>query len=419
MAEVESHSDELHKEDSIRFSKFLSGGGLSSLQVAVNRQAVSYETDITNAFSLFEDTYTILSGSISDGAGLYYGYGTMSESSDLDYGMVYRPLNVTESDGRAGSEHACLVKMPDKDYTGYVKLRINKEEVLKHDLDILQECKLGPDGELYLSSKLMMSRFQRVISRAGGGRDTAMEVHGPALNIDLPPEVVANLLETDDANVIRTEEPSFRSKSETGVDQTDMVLCLESKTWPSEAGSFKTRQRAAGWPKQETIEQISQSGCLFAAVGHKEAVLNDLQWRMSFNKAEALLTKSFNETQMQCYVLLKVFCNEILKPVSNKNITSYIVKTTMFWVSESLQEVDWRQERLISCFRVCIAQLRQWLKDLYMPNYFIADRNMFLMSEFPDAAVGNTIKALDDVTNNTTEVLGNLALLQDNQRARL
>ncbi|CAG2244445.1 unnamed protein product [Mytilus edulis] len=83
-------------------------------------------------------------------------------------------------------------------------------------------------------------------------------------------------------------------------EEVDHVLCIKRPDWPDEAAEWKTRNMHSNWPTDKLVTKITKSGYLLTAVGSKESIESEIQWRVSFNEAELLLIKSFNETQLHC-----------------------------------------------------------------------------------------------------------------------
>ena len=61
-------------------------------------------------------------------------------------------------------------------------------------------------------------------------------------------------------------------------------------------------------------------------------------FRLSFSHPEKMLCNSMNETQLNCYRLMKAIHQEKLKKCSER-FTSYHIKTLLFWAIEK-NEID-------------------------------------------------------------------------------
>ncbi|CAG2244439.1 unnamed protein product [Mytilus edulis] len=140
--------------------------------------------------------------------------------------------------------------------------------------------------------------------------------------------------------------PNMETNEKKNLD-VDLVLCIKRSQWPRQAFEWKTRRRASNWPTRELVDLILDAGYSLAAVGSKESMESEIQWRVSFNKAEQLIIESFNETQMHCIFLLKLFNSIFLSRIAGKSITSYTMKTVMFWcLEENSDSTYWKSSNL-------------------------------------------------------------------------
>ena len=157
---------------------------------------------------------------------------------------------------------------------------------------------------------------------------------------------------------------------------------MKGETWPDEASEWQVRERISKWPTKELQHEIINSGYFLAGVGSKESNESEIQWRMSFNKAELLLIESFNETQTHCIMFLKLLKSSRISKQAGKNITSYSMKTLMFWCMEEKSEEFWKSSNLVHCICFCISKLKTFVEKGFLPNYFITNRNQFNSNEF-------------------------------------
>ena len=122
---------------------------------------------------------------------------------------------------------------------------------------------------------------------------------------------------------------------------------------------------------------------------------------MSFVLSERYLVRTFNHVQFKVYGLLKLLEYERLDvrdntPMNECMITSYHIKTTMFWALENTPTIIWTPERLILCFRLCVVYLRHFLRAKYLPNYFVPNYNLFRkLTNNNTAAINLIITRLD------------------------
>lgn len=88
-----------------------------------------------------------------------------------------------------------------------------------------------------------------------------------------------------------------------------------------------------------------------------------------------------NHTQFLTYGLLKLF----LKKTINKGLkdedellSSYHIKTVMFWAIQKNTQHDWCPQHLLAGFWMCFKLLLKCIYDGTCPNFFIPQNNLFL-----------------------------------------
>ncbi|CAG2219294.1 unnamed protein product [Mytilus edulis] len=57
-------------------------------------------------------------------------------------------------------------------------------------------------------------------------------------------------------------------------------------------------------------------------------------------------------------------------------LSSYCLKNLIFWCAEK-EKLNWTNSNLIGCLQSCIQKLIKFLKEGYLPHYFIEERNLF------------------------------------------
>ncbi|KAL3861275.1 hypothetical protein ACJMK2_007318 [Sinanodonta woodiana] len=159
----------------------------------------------------------------------------------------------------------------------------------------------------------------------------------------------------------------------------DMVFVIPCPNWPSSASEWISRARLYGWPTETQIRKIVDKGIFFAPVGCKNHPHEGFQWRYSFNEAEKRLVQSFNPTQAKCYVLLKRIISEnVTVHMQEDVISSYHLKTLMFWTIEETDPILWIPANLVQCIFLCLNRLVQCVDRAYCPSYFMPDENLFI-----------------------------------------
>lgn len=164
----------------------------------------------------------------------------------------------------------------------------------------------------------------------------------------------------------------------------DYVCALACRKWPLQTNNWVTRSRKFGWPDNLTIKNMISSGCFLVPIGSKQSRHNndpnlELEWRLSFVLAEQILVRAMNHCQFMCYALLKVFLQEVLNKDAKKEdqkISSYFLKTAMFWCIQSDPHHNWSSENFFECFWKCYKVLLQWVYTGYCPNFFVPQNNL-------------------------------------------
>ncbi|XP_078326387.1 uncharacterized protein LOC144622921 [Crassostrea virginica] len=170
-----------------------------------------------------------------------------------------------------------------------------------------------------------------------------------------------------------------------GLVEYDRAYCFVSEFWPPSASSW--RDRCLSWPPPCVVNDIIGSGCHFVAIGHKLGNHTDIEWRISFSKAEQKLVYAMNHTQFLIYALLKLFVKEINYGLSDeeKLLCTYHIKTAIFWAIQQNVIHDWCPQNLLAGFWVCFKLLLKWVYEGVCPNFFIPENNMFLNKVYGEA----------------------------------
>ncbi|XP_052078030.1 uncharacterized protein LOC127715968 [Mytilus californianus] len=158
----------------------------------------------------------------------------------------------------------------------------------------------------------------------------------------------------------------------------DYALCLHSKYWVTSASQWTIRSNNS-WPNEKTKQLIINHGVLFVPIGSKGSPHEELEWRMSFSVGEKLLIYTFSHTQLLCYALMKIILKDVINTDSKCKdlLCSYILKTTIFWLSEESQPSLWKPDNLIHCFMRCFRRLIYCVEYQVCPHYFIPENNLF------------------------------------------
>ncbi|XP_034327869.2 uncharacterized protein [Magallana gigas] len=166
----------------------------------------------------------------------------------------------------------------------------------------------------------------------------------------------------------------------------DTAHCFVCDFWPPSASLWI--DRCHSWPDPEVVHDIVRNGCHFVAIGHPLGPNENLEWRISFSRAEYKLVYSMNHSQFLTYGLLKLFLKEVINhqlEETNKLLCSYHMKTTVFWAIQQNTLPHWHPQNLLAGFWVCFKLLLKWVSEGVCPNFFIPQNNLFLTKVYGSA----------------------------------
>ena len=171
---------------------------------------------------------------------------------------------------------------------------------------------------------------------------------------------------------------TFRSTPVPGRRQaeTDRVSAIECMGWPCNAREWISR-KPRYWPQADTIERIAAGG--FMVVPKPSNISGDTlrEWRISFSIPESLLFDTFDECHAMVYYLLRSLYVRSFKEKLYGSLTSYHLKTVMFWMLEETEPSFWSRERIVDIFMCALKKLLKSTRDGFLPHYFIPSHNLF------------------------------------------
>lgn len=270
----------------------------------------------------------------------YEGSRTPGMESDLDFLICDIRLMVFQDLTQVEKHTDCLLLVhDDQTKPGYVKLQLVRqgERVFGH---IPADCK-----------SCVLDSCNRVIQIKGHlPYVPADELHGPAETIIARPREFA----------------------------ADFVQAFRCNEWPKSASGWFTRRRQYNWPPENLIEEMKSLGFFVVPVGHPKSHEKDKEWRISLSLQERKLMQSLNTTQFKCYVLMKLIKKDIVgHMLTEPSITSYHLKTCLFYTIEETSSHFWKPTNLLRCLRKCLSKMYEWCRSKCCPNYFIPAENMF------------------------------------------
>ena len=157
----------------------------------------------------------------------------------------------------------------------------------------------------------------------------------------------------------------------------DIVVAVECYNTSHFIHNWLSRTRKFDWPSGDILQICKTAGCLFVPVGHPHSEDHEQQWRISLSRQEKLLVTQFNSVQFKCFILLKMISKKIIHKFVADSLSSYHIKTCMFFLIENTPCEFWKPENLLVCISLCLRKLLEWVDAGYCPNYFIPEENMF------------------------------------------
>ena len=340
-----------------------------------SRQDIFRIIDKVNVFG-DKDSISVSSGSLPEGFDL--------EGSDEDITLIVKNIDVipAKTEVKQNEDNLNVFMEVDKEHKRYVSLYLPEEvesfvtskgDSEHTELWYVKKSLEHVNGKCILSS----SRFREQFSRAG------LSDHGPCL--------------TDGEH--------------------DFCFCLHGSVWPEIAKHRLLECKSKRWITEELAADVLSEGCLYVPVGpHVEGPQDsDSQklWRMSFVMTEKRFVKAMNHIQFLCYGLLKIVLKErIANEFTDKIISSYVLKTCLFWLIEETdnEEQVWNQDNLYSCFLRCIRKLIDWVEACNCPNYILPSSNMFF-GKVTTSNKSDILKILLEVKNGGYEFLSSCKTL--------
>ncbi|KAL3855478.1 hypothetical protein ACJMK2_014689 [Sinanodonta woodiana] len=360
---------------SVIVSDALYVGGTNSYgtQLSKNKAIIAYELAQCPSH---ESSVFILGGSHAE--------GTTLDDSDSD-GMRVVP-NVTICTERKDAKHIeghVLLMDSRKCRPGFIRLvPVDIKDDTSYFAGIVRNTEglfqSNIDGGTYMSSQRFIDAL--VSSHKRKLQDMVHYRHGPC---------ATSAQHLRDYNISNVE--------------SDVAYALRICTWPSEADEWTSRARHYSWPSPETINKIRQHDCHAVAVGDPTSEFSALEWRISFLLGERELVWSFNDTQIQCYYILKYLLKEYIDKQAPGQLSSYHMKTLMFWQCEESDSCIWNGLSLLSCVKKCLEKLRDYIERKELQHFFDRKRNL-LFSKFEnveekDRVVGQIEVLLDDIVS--------------------
>ncbi|XP_060063235.1 uncharacterized protein LOC132543730 [Ylistrum balloti] len=152
---------------------------------------------------------------------------------------------------------------------------------------------------------------------------------------------------------------------------TDIVIALPYPGWPAQAREWLSRDNKYGWPSEAMKREIQNDvGCMIVPIGHYGSDMEDFQWRISFSRAEMMLSRSFTRVQRELVHLLKAF------DIGG----SYHMLNLVYRLIENTPGERWRSKDLASQLFTVVDQYITCICEHRLSHYFLPIMN--LLSKF-------------------------------------
>ncbi|XP_052077443.1 uncharacterized protein LOC127715443 [Mytilus californianus] len=157
------------------------------------------------------------------------------------------------------------------------------------------------------------------------------------------------------------------------LDTTEGIHCSK---WPMVALEWTSRERYSIWPPKHLIEKALDFPVHVVPVGDPTSDECQLEWRLSFSYVEQELVWSFNETQLNGFVLLKTIFKAFLEPVAKDILSTYHLKTIVLWVCEG-GSIKLQQTNLIRLLKLCLQMLKECISRRTLKHFIVSNHNLF------------------------------------------
>lgn len=155
----------------------------------------------------------------------------------------------------------------------------------------------------------------------------------------------------------------------------DFVHTFRCYSWPRVAHRFSKRPRDANWPSKELIQEMMAAGCAVVPVGYYTSSEQHLEWRLSFNFSERMLSTAFTHNQRMCYCIVKLLLKTTLS--QDAVLSSYMVKNMMYWFcEEQYGDGEWENEHLGARIVQLLEYICTALEHHNIPHYFLPFNNL-------------------------------------------
>ena len=172
--------------------------------------------------------------------------------------------------------------------------------------------------------------------------------------------------------------------------EIDYVPCLRVPGWwPTD--EFFTRSYKHNWPPKVALDDIRRFGVHLVPCGAEGSRTYDSEWRLSYSRAEAVVSRYVYAIQRKTLVSFKT-CNAAVQQEDVK-LKSYLAKTALFWLCQETPMEDWTG--VVKGILMLIRRLERAVLERSLPCFFDANTNLLaLYTDHEIEAVSKTLTAI-------------------------
>ena len=151
----------------------------------------------------------------------------------------------------------------------------------------------------------------------------------------------------------------------------DVVVGARLPFWPEEAASFKDRERK--WPPGHVVEEIIKEHKVHLVAKPSDEISPDHsdEWRLTFLAEKRIVQEQSPVMRFTYYIFKILFYKYFKMEVAGKSLSSYLAKTTMYWLCEEADPDMWTEENVSVNLQTLLLKLCDYLERGSLPHYFV------------------------------------------------
>lgn len=165
--------------------------------------------------------------------------------------------------------------------------------------------------------------------------------------------------------------------------ENDRAWCIAVPEWPACASDWLHRTRGgSGWPSAEVVEAVRRAGAHVVPRGIDKDTVDRVPcgdpedyWRVSFSTAGRQLMKGLSDLQGKTFVVIKWLFKTRIAHLTEV-LSSYHIKTLIFWMAETLPREMWTREKLRALVELGFRILEAAISNKHFGLYFNPDSNL-------------------------------------------